>query len=110
MLKTVCVSCVTYHIDVKKWKTLYMINIHYHVKVESAHNRKVSLQNPKYNFVYILSIHNHFCVSAENLGCFGASKKKKDIQIVSPKENPTSRIIPRLEPAKGMELLWQPEV
>ncbi|VVC28829.1 Hypothetical protein CINCED_3A007441 [Cinara cedri] len=47
---------------------------------------------------------------AENLGCFGASKKKKDIQIVSPKENPSSRIIPRSEPAKGMELLWQPEV
>ncbi|XP_026817934.1 catenin delta-2 isoform X2 [Rhopalosiphum maidis] len=46
----------------------------------------------------------------ENLGCFGASKKKKDIQVVSPKENPSSRIIPRSEPAKGMELLWQPEV
>ncbi|XP_050438187.1 catenin delta-2 isoform X1 [Adelges cooleyi] len=45
----------------------------------------------------------------ENLGCFGASKKKKDI-IVSPKENPSNRIIPRTEPAKGMELLWQPEV
>jgi len=44
------------------------------------------------------------------LGCFGASKKKKDIQVVSPKENPSSRIIPRSEPAKGMELLWQPEV
>lgn len=49
-------------------------------------------------------------VLAENLGCFGASKKKKDIQVVSPKENPSSRIIPRSEPAKGMELLWQPEV
>lgn len=51
-----------------------------------------------------------FFVLAENLGCFGASKKKKDIQVVSPKENPSSRIIPRSEPAKGMELLWQPEV
>jgi len=30
--------------------------------------------------------------------------------MVSPKENPSSRIIPRSEPAKGMELLWQPEV
>lgn len=49
-------------------------------------------------------------VPAENLGCFGASKKKKDIQVLSPKENPNSRIIPRSEPAKGMELLWQPEV
>jgi len=55
-------------------------------------------------------IYVSFSVSAENLGCFGASKKKKDIQVVSPKENPSSRIIPRSEPAKGMELLWQPEV
>ncbi|XP_055381779.1 catenin delta-2 isoform X3 [Condylostylus longicornis] len=52
----------------------------------------------------------------ENLGCFGASKKKKDSQ--EQKDNlsvggsgTTSRnSIQRNEPAKGYELLWQPEV
>jgi hypothetical protein len=46
------------------------------------------------------------------LGCFGASKKKKDTQPVQQKEAAsTSRsTTQRTEPVKGMELLWQPEV
>ncbi|XP_075219493.1 catenin delta-2-like isoform X2 [Lycorma delicatula] len=52
----------------------------------------------------------------DNLGCFGASKKKKEAQMVHQKEttstastsrNPSGQ---RTEPVKGMELLWQPEV
>ncbi|KAK7793898.1 hypothetical protein R5R35_003578 [Gryllus longicercus] len=48
----------------------------------------------------------------DNLGCFGASKKKKDAQPVQHKETASgSRSAgQRMEPAKGMELLWQPEV
>ncbi|XP_046682316.1 catenin delta-2 isoform X6 [Homalodisca vitripennis] len=47
----------------------------------------------------------------ENLGCFGASKKKKEAQMVQQKETAsTSRSTSRSEPIKGMELLWQPEV
>ncbi|KAJ9578129.1 hypothetical protein L9F63_025007, partial [Diploptera punctata] len=48
----------------------------------------------------------------DNLGCFGASKKKKETQPVQQKEAAsTSRsTIQRTEPVKGMELLWQPEV
>lgn len=57
----------------------------------------------------MLKVTFFFFILAENFGCFGANKKKKDIQMVSPKENPC-RIIPRSEPAKGMDLLWQPEV
>lgn len=43
----------------------------------------------------------------ENLGCFGASKKKKEHQLVQQQVASTSR---RNETVKGMELLWQPEV
>lgn len=48
----------------------------------------------------------------DNLGCFGASKKKKESQPVQQKEAAsTSRsTAQRTEPVKGMELLWQPEV
>ncbi|XP_063220089.1 catenin delta-2 isoform X2 [Bacillus rossius redtenbacheri] len=49
----------------------------------------------------------------DNLGCFGASKKKKECQHpVQPKEvsNTSRSISNRTEPIKGMELLWQPEV
>ncbi|XP_069693352.1 splicing regulator ARVCF isoform X6 [Periplaneta americana] len=48
----------------------------------------------------------------DNLGCFGASKKKKETQPVQQKETAsTSRsTTQRTEPVKGMELLWQPEV
>jgi len=62
--------------------------------------------------LYLIEIVLNLCILflAENLGCFGANKKKKDIQMVSPKENPSCRIIPRSEPIKGMDLLWQPEV
>lgn len=45
-------------------------------------------------------------IPGENLGCFGASKKKKEAQQVQQVAS-TSR---RNEPIKGMELLWQPEV
>ena len=55
--------------------------------------------------------------SGENLGCFGASKKKKDGTTGSSglggnqKESASSsRSTSRNEPIKGMELLWQPEV
>ncbi|KAG8272853.1 Plakophilin-4 [Homalodisca vitripennis] len=52
----------------------------------------------------------HLC-AGENLGCFGASKKKKEAQMVQQKETAsTSRSTSRSEPIKGMELLWQPEV
>ncbi|KAG8227326.1 hypothetical protein J437_LFUL006767 [Ladona fulva] len=48
----------------------------------------------------------------DNLGCFGANKKKKEAQPAQQKESAsTSRdISQRTEPVKGMELLWQPEV
>ncbi|XP_046407039.1 armadillo repeat protein deleted in velo-cardio-facial syndrome-like isoform X3 [Ischnura elegans] len=48
----------------------------------------------------------------DNLGCFGANKKKKEAQPTQQKESAsTSRgISQRTEPVKGMELLWQPEV
>lgn len=47
----------------------------------------------------------------DNLGCFGASKKKKEAQLVQQKETAsTSRSTNRTEPIRGMELLWQPEV
>ncbi|XP_046986637.1 catenin delta-2 isoform X3 [Schistocerca americana] len=48
----------------------------------------------------------------DNLGCFGASKKKKDAQPIQQKETAASSrsTNQRLEPVKGMELLWQPEV
>lgn len=49
--------------------------------------------------------------AGENLGCFGASKKKKEAQMVQQKDTAsTSRSTSRSEPIKGMELLWQPEV
>lgn len=55
--------------------------------------------------------------SGENLGCFGASKKKKDGTTGSgglggnQKESASSsRSTSRNEPMKGTELLWQPEV
>ncbi|XP_073994182.1 adherens junction protein p120 isoform X1 [Rhodnius prolixus] len=47
----------------------------------------------------------------DNLGCFGASKKKKDSEMVVQKETTSSRCqVQRNEPLSGMELLWQPEV
>jgi len=53
-----------------------------------------------------------FLFSGDNLGCFGASKKKKESQPVQQKEAAsTSRsTAQRTDPVKGMELLWQPEV
>uniref|UniRef100_T1IHH0 Catenin delta-2 n=1 Tax=Strigamia maritima TaxID=126957 RepID=T1IHH0_STRMM len=53
----------------------------------------------------------------DNLGCFGASKKKKEGQAVDKQRkepatatNAGASPRPRTEPVKGMELLWQPEV
>ncbi len=51
----------------------------------------------------------------ENLGCFGASKKKKDgtsggLAGNQKETASSSRSTSRNEPIKGMELLWQPEV
>lgn len=54
----------------------------------------------------------------ENLGCFGASKKKKEHSQNDQKDNlsvggggiATRSCIQRNESAKGYELLWQPEV
>lgn len=56
----------------------------------------------------------------ENLGCFGASKKKKDTSQSDQKDNlsgggsgsgtASRSSIQRNEPVKGYELLWQPEV
>ncbi|RWS29674.1 armadillo repeat protein deleted in velo-cardio-facial syndrome-like protein [Leptotrombidium deliense] len=56
----------------------------------------------------------------DNLGCFGGSKKKKDTPITPTEQHqpltgnstttPTIPSRPRLEPVRGMELLWQPEV
>lgn len=47
----------------------------------------------------------------ENLGCFGASKKKKETDLVLQKETNCNRSQnQRNEPLCGMELLWQPEV
>lgn len=53
-----------------------------------------------------------YVVAGENLGCFGASKKKKDGPGGNQsRENVTvSRSNARTEPVSGMELLWQPEV
>jgi hypothetical protein len=53
-----------------------------------------------------------FLFPGDNLGCFGASKKKKETQPVQQKETAsTSRsTTQRTEPVKGMGLLWQPEV
>ncbi|KAK7582219.1 hypothetical protein V9T40_013664 [Parthenolecanium corni] len=50
--------------------------------------------------------------AGENLGCFGASKKKKDGPGGNQsRENVTvNRSNSRTEPVSGMELLWQPEV
>lgn len=51
-------------------------------------------------------------VLGENLGCFGASKKKKEGQTGNQnRESVTvNRSTTRTEPVTGMELLWQPEV
>lgn len=48
----------------------------------------------------------------ENLGCFGASKKKKEGQSGNQNRESVSvnRSTTRTEPVTGMELLWQPEV
>ncbi|XP_018334065.1 catenin delta-2 isoform X2 [Agrilus planipennis] len=52
----------------------------------------------------------------ENLGCFGGSKKKKDIQTEAKESSGASNAgnsvnaANRGEPVKGYELLWQPEV
>ncbi|XP_059491226.1 splicing regulator ARVCF isoform X5 [Neocloeon triangulifer] len=47
----------------------------------------------------------------DNLGCFGANKKKKEAQPAQQKEAAaTTSRTQRTEPVKGMELLWQPEV
>lgn len=53
-----------------------------------------------------------YVVAGENLGCFGASKKKKDGPGGNQsRENVTvNRSNTRTEPVSGMELLWQPEV
>lgn len=49
--------------------------------------------------------------SGDNLGCFGANKKKKEAQPAQQKEAAaTTSRTQRTEPVKGMELLWQPEV
>ncbi|XP_065210266.1 catenin delta-2 isoform X2 [Planococcus citri] len=50
--------------------------------------------------------------AGENLGCFGASKKKKDGQAGNQNRESVSvnRSTTRTEPVTGMELLWQPEV
>lgn len=57
---------------------------------------------------------NDFLVG-ENLGCFGASKKKKDSAVgasataaTDPKQ--VTRTQRGSEPVKGMDLIWQPEV
>ena len=48
--------------------------------------------------------------NSDNLGCFGAGKaKRKDSNQATP-PHPTSSRGPRSGPAKGMDLLWQPEV
>ncbi|CAG7830783.1 unnamed protein product [Allacma fusca] len=56
---------------------------------------------------------------SENLGCFGANKKKKEAALAasSPKDGHTISTGParsssqnKTEPVRGMELLWQPEV
>lgn len=59
---------------------------------------------------------NDFLVG-ENLGCFGASKKKKDSVVGAPSATraaDTKQITTRTqrgnEPVKGMDLIWQPEV
>lgn len=59
--------------------------------------------------IILLSI---YLVAGENLGCFGASKKKKDGPGGNQsRENVTvNRSNSRTEPVSGMELLWQPEV
>jgi len=55
----------------------------------------------------------------ENLGCFGANKKKKEASLAasSPKEGNSVNAGPtrsasqtKTDPVRGMELLWQPEV
>lgn len=56
----------------------------------------------------------------DNLGCFGANKKKKEASFSasSPKEGNAVNTGPtrstsqtnKSEPVRGMELLWQPEV
>lgn len=63
--------------------------------------------------------------TGDNLGCFGASKKKKEPPSASAKEGTSSGsginsntgtnsrnpgTSQRIEPVRGMELLWQPEV
>lgn len=45
----------------------------------------------------------------ENLGCFGASKKKRDCDAVLPKDS-NPRLSQKNEPVMGMALLWQPDV
>jgi hypothetical protein len=60
----------------------------------------------------------------ENLGCFGANKKKKEAALASSSPKDSSNSVnaagaggptrstsqTRTEPIRGMELLWQPEV
>lgn len=60
----------------------------------------------------------HKYLLGENLGCFGGSKKKKDLQSTEVKENSSgvssmgnpSSSVARGDPVSGYELLWQPEV
>lgn len=70
-------------------------------------------------FIFLILYYNCFikcrlfspAAIGDNLGCFGASKKKKEAQLVQQKETAsTSRSTNRTEPIRGMELLWQPEV
>ncbi|XP_022244181.1 armadillo repeat protein deleted in velo-cardio-facial syndrome-like isoform X3 [Limulus polyphemus] len=49
----------------------------------------------------------------DNLGCFGASKKKKEAQNLEKQKKElmaTNMPRPNSQPARGMELLWQPEI
>ena len=58
---------------------------------------------------------NDFLVG-ENLGCFGASKKKKENSVTGsgsagvPDSKQVSRTQRGSEAVKGMDLIWQPEV
>jgi catenin delta-2 len=62
-------------------------------------------------FLFLFSTMLFALSSGDNLGCFGANKKKKEAQPTQQKEAvATTSRTQRTEPVKGMELLWQPEV
>ncbi|XP_023216494.1 catenin delta-2-like isoform X2 [Centruroides sculpturatus] len=73
------------------------------------------VEDPEYEKHHLTSLHSSLPIKSvgDNLGCFGANKKKKEIANVDKRKTNSrnaTNLSPTSEPVRGMERLWQPEV